>query len=211
MVPRLDILLGALRPRLLERPLWRYRHRHGVPELPEHELRSRFPRGVETGFLTRFAEGYARRIPISPQSRSELAAELERHPERVRGVMAAAERTDALVFDVLGSGPVSLGPVLNWHRDFKSGREWPRDLSWRIDYSNLREPSDVKVAWELSRFHCAAWLGQAYWLTGDERWADRYRRLVESWLEANPVGRGVNWAVPMEVAIRAANWITRQP
>jgi hypothetical protein len=206
-VPRLGILLGALRPRLLERPWWRYRHRHGVPELSTEELRSQLPSGDQADFLTRFAESYGRRMPHVLAHRAEFVAEFERHPERVAGVMAAAEQTDRLEFDVLGSGPVPLGPAVNWHRDFKSGREWPLELAWRIDYANLGEPSDVKVAWELSRFHPVAWLGQAYWLSGDERWARRFRSLTESWLAANPVGRGVNWAVPMEVAIRSANWI----
>jgi uncharacterized heparinase superfamily protein len=204
---RLGILLGAIRPRLLERPWWRYRNRHGVPPLSQQELRRRLPDGSRPDFLDRFAEQYARRMPHVLARRADFAGQLERHPERVAGILAAAERTDRLEFDVLGSGPTPLGPVLNWQRDFKSGREWPLDLAWRIDYANLGEPSDVKVAWELSRFHPVAWLGQAYWLTGDERWARRWRRLVESWLDANPPGRGVNWAVPMEVAIRAANWI----
>ena len=171
------------------------------------ELRGRFPYGGEAHFLERFAEGYARRVPHGAGQRGPFVAELRRHPERVRAVIEAAERTDRLVFEVLGSGPVELGPTVNWNRDFKSGREWPLDVAWRIDYANHREPSDVKVAWELSRFHYASWLGQAYWLTGEERWARRFRSLVESWLDANPPARGVNWAVPMEAAIRAANWI----
>ena len=207
ILTRLGIYAGAVRPRLLERPLWRFRHRRGLAEVSAAELRGRFPGGGRPDFLTRFAESYARRVPHVLSRRAEFVAELERHPERVTAVLAAAGRTDRLVFDVLGSGPVDLGPSVNWHRDFKSGREWPLDVAWRIGYTNLDEPSDVKVAWELSRFHYAAWLGQAYWLTGEERWAERFRLLVESWLAANPPGRGVNWAVPMEVAIRAANWI----
>ena len=206
-MPRPGILIGAIRPRLLERPWWRYRHRHGVADPTPSQLRRHFPDGDSLDFLARVAEGYARRVPHTLMRRAEFATELRRRPERVAAVLAAAERTDRLEFDVLGSGPVPLGPTIHWNRDFKSGREWPLDLAWRIDYANLGEPSDVKVAWELSRFHPLAWLGQAYWLTGDERWARRFRSLVESWLDGNPPGRGVNWAVPMELAIRAANWI----
>jgi len=204
---RLGIYLGAIRPRLLERPLWRFWNRHGLAALSPAELRGRFPAGASPGFLARFAEGYARRFPHSLHRRAEFLAELDRHPARAAAVLAAAGQTERLVFDVLGSGPVALGPDIDWHRDFKSGRSWPLELAWRIDYTNLGEPSDVKVPWELSRFHYVAWLGQAYWLTGDERWAGCFRRLVESWLDANPPGRGINWAVPMEIAIRATNWI----
>ena len=160
-MPRLGILIGAIRPRLLERPWWRYRHRHGVSDPTPSRLRAHFPGGHAPDFLPRFADGYARRVPHVAARRAEFVAELRHHPERVTAILAAAERTDRLEFDVLGSGPVSLGPTINWNRDFKSGREWPLDLAWQIDYANLGEPSDVKVAWELSRFHSLAWLGQA--------------------------------------------------
>src|SRR5581483_7178877 len=29
---------------------------------------------------------------------------------------------------------------------------------------------------------------------------------LESWLDANPPGHGINWSNPMEVALRAVNW-----
>ena len=109
-MPRLGILVGAIRPRLLERPWWRYRHRHGVADPTPSRLRQRFPDGDRPDFLARFADGYARRVPHVLARRAEFVTELRRHPERVAAVLAAAERTDRLEFDVLGSGPVPLGP-----------------------------------------------------------------------------------------------------
>jgi hypothetical protein len=204
---RVGVYIGAIRPRMLERPLWRFRHRQGVPEVSQEALRARFAYGREADFLDRFAEGYARRFAHVARRRESFAAVMRGLPDAAEAVLAAADRTRAGTFDVLGSGPVHLGLPPDWHRDFKSGRRWPCDVSWRIDYANLGEPSDVKVPWELSRFHYAAWLGQAYWLTGDEGYASAFGRLATSWIQDNPPGRGVNWAVPMELAIRSANWI----
>lgn len=206
-MPDLGVYLGAVRPRLLERPVWRWRHRGGLPELTPEAFRSRFPYGGERDFLARFAAGYAARYPLARVRRAEYVAALGRWPSVIEAVLAAADQTCRHEFDVLGSGPVALGAAIDWHRDFKSGRTWPRDPAWRLDYTNLDEPSDVKVPWELSRFHFIAWLGQAYWVTGNERYAEVFGELLKSWLDANPPGLGINWAVPMELSIRAANWI----
>jgi uncharacterized heparinase superfamily protein len=110
-------------------------------------------------------------------------------------------------FDTLGSGKVDLGVKINWHRDFKSGKVWDVKLPSQIDFMDLKNPSDVKVPWELSRFHQVWWLGKAYWLTRDEKYAQKFVQLVDDWIEGNPLGLGVNWAVAMEVAFRATNWI----
>src|SRR5207247_10848420 len=116
-------------------------------------------------------------------------------------------------FDLVGSGPTalqseSLEPgYLPWHADFKSGAAWnPRMYFKNIRYG--RTPAvDVKVPWELSRFHHLITLGQAYRLTGDERYVTEYVCEVTDWIEKNPCRYGVNWSCTMEVAIRAVNWI----
>lgn len=67
--------------------------------------------------------------------------------------------------------------------------------------------ADVKYPWELSRMYWIAWLGNAYRASGDERWATEFQRLIDSWQQQNPRDVGVNWAMPMEVAIRGF-WLT---
>lgn len=109
------------------------------------------------------------------------------------------------IFDLLGSGPTALGPEINWHCDFKTGYCWKPVYYADIDYSDLSQPYDVKVPWELSRCQHFITLGQAYWLTGEERYAQEFVNQLESWLEANPSQIGVNWSCTMDVAIRAVN------
>ena len=145
---------------------------------------------------------------LQPSDRDRWAAAfLERYPDARREIIAAGERLLRHEFDLLGSGVCALGPKLPWHTDFKTGREWPLHYSPDIEFSELDRPTDVKVPWELSRCQHFALLGQAYWLTGDERYAEEYVREVTDWIERNPWGQGVNWICAMDVALRAANWI----
>jgi hypothetical protein len=146
-----------------------------------------------------------------------LYAEEERHrlrdlyrstyaPESA-GLRKAVDKVLVHEFDLLGSGPTLLGPEIDWHTDFKSGRKWDLHPSRNIDYAELDRPSDVKVPWELSRCHHLVTLGQAWLLFGDERAVSEFERQVRSWIGSNPPGYGVNWASTMEVALRAVNWI----
>ena len=145
---------------------------------------------------------------LQAASRAEWVGAFSRaYPAARDTIVAAADRVLAHQFDLLGSGPVTLGARLPWHEDFKTHRVWPLDYSERIQYSELDRPTDVKVPWELSRCQHVPTLGQAYWLTGDERYAREYADEVLDWIEANPWGYGVNWACAMDVALRAVNWI----
>jgi hypothetical protein len=121
-------------------------------------------------------------------------------------IVAAADRIVAHEFDLLASGPRRFDK-LPWHEDFKSGHKWEPGTHYReIRYGHL-PGVDVKVPWELSRFQHSAILGEAYWLTGDERYAREFRSQVLDWIVSNRYKRGVNWACTMDVGIRAVNWI----
>jgi len=110
-------------------------------------------------------------------------------------------------FDLLGSGPTQLGAKIDWHLDFKSGRRWDLTPSHKIDYAELDRPSDVKVAWELSRGHHFVTLGQAWLVDRDERALAEFESQIRSWISSNPVGYGIHWTCTMEVGVRAVNWI----
>lgn len=128
-------------------------------------------------------------------------------PDAAGGIIEAADRVLAHEFDLLGSGPTDLGSPLPWHDDFKTGRRWPLGFCMDIEYNELDRPSDVKVPWELSRCQHFTTLGRAFWLSGDDRYADEFAAEVSDWIAANPYGYGVNWACAMDVALRAVSWI----
>ena len=145
---------------------------------------------------------------VDPRQRAATAVAFARQfPGACAVVMRGADAALAHEFDLLGSGPCALGPSLPWHTDFKTGREWPMTYSPDIAYAELDRPSDVKVPWELSRCQHFTRLGQAYWLTGDERYAAEFVAETSDWIAANPFARGVNWACAMDVALRAVSWI----
>jgi hypothetical protein len=123
-------------------------------------------------------------------------------PGEAERVLAAAERAAKRELDLLGTGPFRLGQPADWQTDVKSGTTWP--LAWwrEIEYAQLDRPSDVKVPWEISRLQWLLPAGQAYLLDGDERHARTVRETLDEWIEANPYGESVNWASPMEAAIR---------
>lgn len=135
------------------------------------------------------------------------AADYERTcPGDARRIFRAAEGALAHRVDLLGSGPTELGSPINWHRDFKTGKTWPLIFMRDINYTNLACPSDVKVAWELSRLQWLIPAGQAFLLTGDERYAVAVRDTIDDWIASNPYAHGVTWACTMEVALRILSW-----
>ena len=141
----------------------------------------------------------ARPFLIADISREELAQVAPDEPERV---LAAAERAAAREIDLLGTGPFRLDRPADWHTDVKTGTTWPPAWWREIEYAQLDRPSDVKVPWEISRLQWLVPAGQAYLLDGDERHAHTVRDTVDEWIDANPYGASVNWASPMEAAIR---------
>lgn len=121
-------------------------------------------------------------------------------------ILNAAEHAIAHKVDLLGSGPVEMGAEIDWQRDYKTGHRWVHAYCRDIEYNNPDRPSDVKFPWELSRMQWMMPLGQAYLLTGDERYALAARDLLSHWISENPYAGSVNWSCTMEVALRIHTW-----
>jgi hypothetical protein len=123
----------------------------------------------------------------------------------------ALERAQAAVrgeFDVFGTRVCfGEGQPVDWSRDPVSGYRYP---VIPIEELKLAQPGvDPKYPWVLGRLDWLVALGQGYWV--ERRAAERAvfaRAFVArtlDFLQANPVGQGVHWTCPMEVALRAAN------
>lgn len=121
-------------------------------------------------------------------------------------ILNAAEHAIAHKVDLLGSGPIELGTEIDWQHDYKTGIRWPRAYCRDIEYNNPDRPSDVKFPWELSRMQWMIPLGQAYLLTGEDRYAVAARDLLSHWISENPYAHSVNWSCTMEVALRIHSW-----
>jgi heparinase II/III-like protein len=133
------------------------------------------------------------------------AARLAQIPEN-RQTISSAEEICQGRFDLLGYRGLDFGDPVDWHLDPCSGRRTPR-IHWsRLDPLDSDVVGDSKVVWELNRHQWLLHLGQAYQLTGDERYAAAFAQYVREWMQANPTGIGINWVSSLEVALRLISW-----
>ncbi|KTD24332.1 Uncharacterized protein conserved in bacteria [Legionella lansingensis] len=101
---------------------------------------------------------------------------------------------------------------IDWQLDFKSGYRWSeRTLSKKIQFGH-KLGVDVKVPWELARMQHLPQMALAVWDSElDEgikhQIQKEYQNQVLDFMATNPPGFGVNWVCPMDIAIRAVNWL----
>jgi uncharacterized heparinase superfamily protein len=169
----------------------------------------------DTALERALVSGTGLALAVSGRADGGFFYEADRDADRLRGAAGPEERGALLaradllcdhVFDLLGSGPVALGATIDWHRDFKSGLRWEPRYTGDLCLVDLSNDADVKVCWELSRDQHFVTLGQAFVLSGDEKYAREFVAQLDSWMDANPPMVGVNWACTMDVALRAISW-----
>ncbi|MCU1385401.1 MAG: hypothetical protein JWL71_4098 [Acidobacteria bacterium] len=147
-----------------------------------------------------------------------LDRSIPNRPARIAAVIAQAERVLSHEFNLLGSGPfVPIDPdrlghdgyrPIDWYLDPVRRLRFPRGVpykEWKL-YEMRPANADVKYPWELARCQHWATLGQAFLLTRDERFAREIAGELDDFMEANPVGLGINWTCTMDVALRAVSW-----
>jgi hypothetical protein len=140
--------------------------------------------------------------------RDPLAAIMKkRFPAERRALIERANRAIAGRFDLLGFSDISFGSPIDWHLEPTTGKRAPMDHWSKIDYLDASVAGDKKVTWELNRHAHFVTLGQAYRLTGDERYAEAFVLQASSWMDANPPKRGINWASSLELAFRSIAWV----
>ena len=102
-------------------------------------------------------------------------------PAEKRKIINAADRILKREFQIASLGWMDFSDNLNWHVDPKTKHQWGTRFYSEIDIaSSFNSGTDIKMTWELSRFHQAVILARAYWLTGDTR----YRKdLIDHWLD----------------------------
>ena len=156
--------------------------------------------------LDRFRQRSAARFfpgAMGPGARALVESRLPGTRDRV---VAAADDICRSRFDLLGYRGLSFGEPVDWHLDPLSGRRAPLVHWSRLDPLDPLTVGDKKIVWELNRHQWLVRLGQAYQLTGDERYAEAFARYVNEWLRANPPGLGINWTSSLELALRIISW-----
>ena len=121
-------------------------------------------------------------------------------------VMSRAAATLQHRFDLLGYQTLWFGDPIDWHLDPVWSRRAPRVHWTQLNPLDPAEVGDSKVVWELNRHQWVAGLAHAFAVSGDERYAESALRAIESWIEGNPYGIGVNWSSSLEVSYRLMSW-----
>ncbi len=121
-------------------------------------------------------------------------------------IIDIANRVYDHFFDCLGSENIYLNPI-RWNIELKTGYEWPKGIYYLKLRALTPKGNDIKMPWELSRCHHLLWLGEAYEITNDEKYAKEIIDQINNWIDENPLMYTVNWTCSMEVAIRAINWM----
>lgn len=95
----------------------------------------------------------------------------------------------------------SAGPALSVPLRAGDGAASPSTGMFAVE-DRAAVPVDIKLTWEPARFGWALTLAQAYWLSGDDRFAQVFLDHVDVFLAANPPYLGPNWLSAQEVALR---------
>lgn len=81
---------------------------------------------------------------------------------------------------------------------------WASTNYWDINFyhSKTSPDFDIKWLWELQRLQFLLWLGAAWQLTGDSKFAVMAREILASWLSHLRYPLGVEWSSNLEVGLR---------
>ncbi len=194
--------------RVIKPLMWQWNGCKQVERLTGAGFRSLFPFHQDpNGFLQDFHDAARLRFFFHPRNKKDFFLYLLTQTQPYDEVLSDAQDVIENKFEALGLGKVNLGENIQWQRDFNSGKIWPLKRLSAAELLDIGRPSDIKTVWEVNRFHQVWWLGKAYWATQSEDYTRKFGELIEDWMQKNPVGRGPNWSIAMEVAVRACNWI----
>lgn len=127
--------------------------------------------------------------------------------------VSRANRTRARqIFELIGG--TGYRPI-DWQKDLRSGYRWSAKTFWQDLRIGRDRGADIKLPWELARMQHLPQFAIAAALSakGDtrfavpERYAAEIRSQILDFLAANPPRYGAAWGCPMDVGIRAANWV----
>src|SRR5690242_6765003 len=98
----------------------------------------------------------------------------------------------------------------HWHKDYLSGRNLAtQEVAFKLNHRELPDGADIKLIWELSRWHPLVRLAMAAHVLADGQAAAKCVEWLEDWVKHNPPYRGWNWTSALEVGMRLVQftWI----
>jgi len=106
--------------------------------------------------------------------------------------------------------PCQLDDPPRWHKDYLAGVDLTTgESAFKLNHRALKNGADVRVIWELSRWHELVRLAMAAYVFGHQRAAEKCIEWLEHWAVFNAAFRGWNWTSALESGIRLVQlvWI----
>ena len=131
--------------------------------------------------------------------------------EARKDIIEAADRLISGEWEVLGVARTDMARP-DWFYDPVTGRRSdPGEYAFRIDQRSEEQVGNIKQVWEVNRLQHLTLLAAAWYLTGEDAYAERTAEQLRSWWQENPFLSGVNWTSGIELGIRLINfaWIRR--
>jgi len=205
-------LVARYGPRVVVRRCRRWLDQHGLQgrggELSDRSLLAATRCSSLEALVRRLRRHRRPRFFVDLDHREAFLETLGRwFPGSLEALLAQAHQVCAHRVTGFGGQVYELGETIDWHLDFASGLRWDPRTFCSAAAAPRTDGADVKVPWEVARFQHTTCLGQAYWISRDERYALEFVRQVTGWIEANPFPLGIHWSSPMECALRLVNWL----
>jgi hypothetical protein len=133
-------------------------------------------------------------------------------PEEARkAVLDGADRLLRGEWEVLGVFRTDLVQP-DWFLDPVTGRRSAAgQYAFRVDHRSQEHVGNVKQVWEISRLQHLTLLATAWFLSGEQAYAQRVADQLRSWWRENPFLSGVHWTSGIELGVRLISlaWIRR--
>jgi hypothetical protein len=127
-------------------------------------------------------------------------------PESHAQALADADKLLTNKFHLLGID-FDLGQSINWTHDPVTGLPYDNRFYTRVEiFKSEKVGADIKYVWELNRHQFCIEVAKAYFISGDEKYAQKLVEWVTGWAEQNPYKHGVNWTSALESAVRIYAW-----
>ncbi|MGH1362040.1 MAG: alginate lyase family protein [Calditrichia bacterium] len=136
-----------------------------------------------------------------------LQAGYEGHfSKRKEETIKAADKLMKQQFRLLGLD-VTLQDTIQWNQNPQTGTNYPMQHHVMMDTFNTEKYGDVKFVWELNRHQFFIELAKSYFVSGNEKYAEKLWSWLESWFEQNPHKIGINHTSVLEHSVRIYAWI----
>lgn len=109
-------------------------------------------------------------------------------------------------FQLFGFNVYDYNGKISWDKDPLYRNRWIL-LRNKPLLLSLKKNKDIKFIWELNRHQHLYYLGKAFLLTKDKRYADEITAEITDWIENVSPGGSVNWMSALEISIRIFSWV----